>query len=69
MFTNPFIRVEGTLKEPRLAMGAKGVTSGAVAAMTGGLSVVAGGFIDRLKGEANMCGKALESARKPKVAS
>jgi uncharacterized protein involved in outer membrane biogenesis len=62
MFTNPFIRVEGTLMSPRIAVGAKGVTSGAVAAATGGLSVIAGGFIDRLKGEANMCQKTLEKA-------
>jgi hypothetical protein len=67
MFTNPFIRLEGTLTEPRLAMGAKGVRSGAFAAVTGGLSVLAGGFIDRLKGEADMCGKALEAARQPQV--
>jgi uncharacterized protein involved in outer membrane biogenesis len=62
MFTNPFIRLEGTLMNPRIAVGAKGVTSGAVAAATGGLSVIAGGFIDRLKGEANMCRKTLEKA-------
>jgi uncharacterized protein involved in outer membrane biogenesis len=62
MFTTPFIRLEGTLASPRIAMGAKGVTSGAVAAATGGLSVVASGFIDRLKGEANMCRRAIETA-------
>jgi len=62
MFTNPFIRLEGTLMSPRIAVGAKGVTSGAVAAATGGLSVIASGFIDRLKGEANMCRRTLEKA-------
>jgi AsmA family protein len=66
MFTTPFIRLEGTLMNPRIAMGAKGVTSGAVAAATGGLSVLAGGFIDRLKGEANMCRSALKKATEPK---
>jgi uncharacterized protein involved in outer membrane biogenesis len=60
MFTNPFIRVEGTLANPRLAVGAKGMTSGAVAAATGGLSVLAGGLIDRLKGGTDMCRKALD---------
>ena len=65
MFTNPFIRLEGTLASPRVAVGAKGMTSGAVAAATGGLSLVAGGFIDRLKGEANMCRSTLEKAARP----
>jgi hypothetical protein len=69
MFTNPFIRVEGTLMNPRIAVGAKGVTSGAVAAATGGLSVIAGGFIDRLKGEANMCRRTLEKANEMKSAN
>jgi hypothetical protein len=62
MFTNPFIRLQGTLMNPRIAVGAKGVSSGAVAAATGGLSVLAGGFIDRIKGEADLCRKTLEQA-------
>ncbi len=62
MFANPFIRVEGTLMHPRLALGARGVTSGAVAAATGGLSVLASGLVDRVKGEADMCRKAMEKA-------
>jgi hypothetical protein len=66
MFTNPFIRVEGTLMNPRIAVGAKGAASGAVAAATGGLSVLAGGFIDRLRGEANMCRRVLEQASNAK---
>jgi len=68
MFTTPFIRLEGTLTTPRVAMGAKGFTSGAVAAATGGLSVVASGFIDRLKGEANMCRSALAKATEKETA-
>ena len=62
MFTNPFIRLEGTLMHPRIAVGAKGAASGAFAAATGGLSVLAGGFIDRLKGQANMCARTLKQA-------
>jgi len=62
MFTNPFIRLEGTLMNPRIAVGAKGAASGAFAAATGGLSVLAGGFIDRLKGQANMCARTLKQA-------
>ncbi|HET7811549.1 MAG TPA: AsmA family protein [Steroidobacteraceae bacterium] len=62
MFTNPFIKLEGTLMHPRIGVGAKGVTSGAFAAATGGLTVLAGGFIDRLKGQANMCARTLKQA-------
>ena len=65
MFTNPFIRLEGTLMNPRIAVGGKGAASAGVAAATGGLSVIAGGFIDRLKGEANMCKRALAKATEP----
>ena len=65
MFANPFIKVEGTLMSPRLAVGAKGVTSAGVAAATGGLSVIWGGIVDRVKGEADMCKKALEAAAQP----
>jgi len=43
-------------------VGAKGVTSGAFAAATGGLTVLAGGLIDRLKGQANMCARTLKQA-------
>jgi len=67
MFANPFIKVEGTLMSPRLAVGAKGVTSAGVAAATGGLSVIWGGIVDRVKGEADMCKKALESAAQPAI--
>lgn len=68
MFSNPFIRLEGKLTHPRVGVGAKGMTSGAVAAATGGLSVLASGVIDRLKGEANMCRRALEQATEAKPA-
>ena len=65
MFTNPFIRLEGTLTSPQIGVGAKGVASGAVAAATGGASVVAGGVVDRVAGEADMCGKTLMAATHP----
>jgi uncharacterized protein involved in outer membrane biogenesis len=65
MFANPFIKVEGTLMNPRLAVGAKGAASAGVAAATGGLSVIWGGIVDRVKGEADMCKKALETAAQP----
>jgi hypothetical protein len=59
MFTNPFIQLAGTLAHPRIATGAKGVVSGALAVGTGGLSVVAKGLVDRVVGEADMCASTL----------
>ena len=55
MFTNPLIRLEGTLVSPKIGVGAKGMASGALAAATGGATVVAGGLVDRVKGEQDMC--------------
>ena len=65
MFTNPFIKLEGTLASPRIGVGAKGVASGAVAAATGGMSVVAGGLVDRAAGEKDLCGETLAAAAQP----
>ena len=65
MFTNPFIRLQGTLTSPQIGVGAKGVASGAVAAATGGASVVAGGLVDRVAGEKDLCGKTLAAATSP----
>ena len=48
-----------------MGLGAKGMASGAVAAATGGMTVVAGGLIDRMAGEKDMCGKTLTAARNP----
>jgi len=59
MFTNPFIQLQGTLAHPRIATGAKGVVSGAVAVGTAGVSVVAKGLVDRVVGEADLCPKTL----------
>ena len=38
MFTNPLIRLEGTLVSPKIGMGAKGEASGALAAARCGLA-------------------------------
>jgi hypothetical protein len=62
MFTNPLIRLEGTLMSPRIGIGAKGVASGALAAATGGATVVAGGLVDRAKGEQDICKTTLAEA-------
>lgn len=59
MFTNPFVQLQGTLAHPRLATGAKGVASGALAVGTAGVSVVAKGLVDRVVGEADLCPKTL----------
>ncbi|HET9734066.1 MAG TPA: AsmA family protein [Burkholderiales bacterium] len=59
MFTNPFIEVAGTMVNPRIGVSAKGVTAGAAAAATGGATVVAQGFWDRLRGEKDLCGPTL----------
>ena len=65
MFTNPFLEVRGTLANPTVGVGAKGVTSGALAAATGGASVIAKGAVDRVKGEADLCGSTLQAAQHP----
>jgi uncharacterized protein involved in outer membrane biogenesis len=62
MFTNPLIRLEGTLASPRMGLGAKGVTQGALAVATGGATVIAGGLKDRAQGEKDLCGKTLAEA-------
>jgi uncharacterized protein involved in outer membrane biogenesis len=68
MFTNPLLRLEGTLTSPKIGLGARGVASGALAAVTGGATVVAGGLVDRMQGEQDLCGPTLEAARNPTVA-
>ena len=68
MFTNPFIKLEGTLASPRVGVGGKGVASGALAAATAGVSVVAKAAVDRALGEADLCKKTLEEAAHPAAA-
>ena len=65
MFTNPFLELRGTLANPTVGVGAKGVTSGALAAATGGVTVIAKGAVDRLKGEVDLCGPTLQAAQHP----
>jgi uncharacterized protein involved in outer membrane biogenesis len=70
MFTNPFLKLDGTLVSPRLGVGAKGAASGGVAAATAGASVVVKGLVDRIAGEADLCQSTLEKAtRAPTLAS
>jgi hypothetical protein len=65
MFTNPFLDLTGTLTSPSIGVGGKGVASGAVAAATGGLSVLAKGAVDRAMGEINLCSEVLKKAQHP----
>ncbi|MFI5026765.1 MAG: AsmA family protein [Solirubrobacterales bacterium] len=65
MFTNPFLKLDGTLVSPRLGVGAKGAAAGGVAAATAGVSVVAKGLVDRIAGEADLCQSTLEKATRP----
>ena len=65
MFTNPFLKLDGTLVSPRLGVGAKGAASGGVAAATAGASVVVKGLVDRIAGEADLCQSTLEKATRP----
>jgi uncharacterized protein involved in outer membrane biogenesis len=60
MFTNPFIELTGTLASPRLGIGAKGATAGAAAAATGGMTVLAQGLLDRVRGSQDECKPTLE---------
>jgi hypothetical protein len=53
---NPFVQVVGTLAAPRLAVDETGVLiSGGAAIATGGLTVLARGIWDRLKGTGDPC--------------
>jgi AsmA family protein len=63
MFANPFIELAGTLASPRLGVSAKGTTA---AVATGGVSVLAQGMLDRVRGTQDLCKKTLEESAKAK---
>lgn len=53
---NPFFRLAGTLGEPAIQVDARrGFFSGAIAALTGGVSILAQGVFDRYLAEDNLC--------------
>lgn len=61
---NPYIRIAGTLAEPRLALDREGAAfAGGTAIATGGLSVVAKAAWDRLSKSNDPCGSAAAKAR------
>jgi len=60
---NPYVKVGGTLGEPRLTLDAKGaVVSGGAALASGGLSVALPALRDRVQGFRNPCVRMLEPA-------
>jgi len=60
---NPFVQVIGTLAAPRLAVDEKGVLiSGGAAIATAGLTVLARGIWDRLKGAGDPCKQSADRA-------
>jgi hypothetical protein len=60
---NPYVKVGGTLREPRLTLDTKGaVVSGGGALASGGLSVALPALRDRVQGFRNPCVRMLEPA-------
>ena len=61
MFTNPYIRLGGTLSKPQIEMKpAQAVASTGLAVVTMGLSLVAKGMADRITAEKKVCEKAMK---------
>lgn len=61
MFVTPFVAVSGTLAKPGVGLNAKGVMlEGGLAVMTGGLSFLYKGVMDRATGGADQCQQALK---------
>jgi uncharacterized protein involved in outer membrane biogenesis len=61
MFTNPYIRLGGTLADPALEMKpAEALATTGVAVATMGISLVAKGLLDRITAEKKVCEKALK---------
>jgi hypothetical protein len=56
MFVTPFVALSGTLKEPGVGLNASGVLlEGGMAVMTGGLSFLYKGLMDRATAEVDQC--------------
>jgi len=63
MFVTPFIKLKGTLAHPRIGLDKKGtLLTGGAAYMTGGLSVLIKGALDRATAEGDHCQTTLEKA-------
>ncbi|MDG0992644.1 MAG: AsmA family protein [Luminiphilus sp.] len=67
---NPFVGVAGTLARPKMSLDPEGaIVQGGLAVMTGGISLIGKGFIDRLSVSEKSCAKAAAKAEKPRKAS
>ena len=67
---NPFVGVAGTLARPQMSLDPEGtIVQGGLAVMTGGLSLIGKGFIDRLSVSKKSCAKAAAKTEKPRLAS
>jgi len=65
MFTNPYIRLGGTLSEPAIEMKpAEALATTGVAVVTMGISLVAKGMLDRITAEKKVCEQALKDLEK-----
>jgi hypothetical protein len=61
---NPYVKIVGTLAEPKLTIDEKGMlVSGGAAVATGGLSVLARATWDRLPRGDDPCGAAVKEGR------
>ncbi|WP_439133831.1 AsmA family protein [Pseudomaricurvus sp.] len=61
MLVTPFVKLSGTLKEPSIGLNQKGLLlSGGAAFLTGGMSFLYTGLIDRAMAQEGQCEKALE---------
>jgi uncharacterized protein involved in outer membrane biogenesis len=66
MITNPYIRLGGTLSEPRIELNdLEAVRSTGFAVATLGASLVAGGLLDRITAEKKVCKEALTQIGRP----
>ncbi len=62
MFVTPFVNVSGTLASPSIGLNKKGVLlSGGAAVLTGSMSFLYKGMVDRATAEGGQCVQALES--------
>jgi hypothetical protein len=65
MITNPYIKLGGTLAEPRLEMKPlEALTTTGVAVATAGLSILGKGMWDRVTAERKVCKQAIKKAEK-----
>ena len=70
MFTNPYIRLGGTMSNPALEMKpAEALATTGVAVATMGISLVAKGLLDRITAEKKVCEKALKELKEMEAGS